>query len=133
MISGVGGLIEASGVGESDGDSAGVGDVEGVGLATGVGEGLTSGEFVACWFVWVQLANSNINPATTNAGTPPLFTLLLSTLCAANCIADRTNPTRLPKKVSGRPPGQGRRTRSRNSARVRASLRNVPSMHDVIS
>ena len=28
---------------------------------------------------------------------------------------------------------QGRRTSSRNSARVRGSLRKVPSMHDVIS
>jgi hypothetical protein len=87
MISGVGGLIDASGVGDAEGDSTGVGDVEGVGLATGVGEGLTSGEFVACWFVCVQLANSNINPATKNAGTPPLFTLLSRTFSAANCIA----------------------------------------------
>ena len=92
MISAAGGLIDASGVGEADGDSTGVGDVEGVGLATGVGEGLTSGEFVACWFACVQLANSNINPATKTAGTPPTFTLLSRTLSAANCIAHLENP-----------------------------------------
>ena len=89
-------MISFAGLGEAgvgavagDGDSAG-GAV--LGVTAGVGDGLTSGEFVACWFVCVQLANSNINPATKNAGTPPLFTLLSRTLSAANCIAHLENP-----------------------------------------
>ena len=70
-------MISLAGLGDGvvpTGVEVGVGSTVGVGLATGVGEELTSGEFVAWFWVGVQLDKSNIKPATKIAGTPPLLT-----------------------------------------------------------
>ena len=70
-------MISFAGLGAAVGVSVGVADGVGVGVGLAVtvdGVGVTSGEFVAVWlFAWVQLVNSNIKPATTAAGTPPLL------------------------------------------------------------
>ena len=75
MIRAVGGVGGVPGVGvvSDGGDPVAVGDATDVGLAAGVGVGLTSGEFVAWFWVGVQLDKSNIKPATAIAGAPPLF------------------------------------------------------------
>jgi hypothetical protein len=68
------GLGEAAAVGEVAGD----GESDGVGWELGVvtADGVTSGEFVAVWFCWVQPARTKTNPATHAAGTTPLLTKL---------------------------------------------------------
>jgi hypothetical protein len=74
MIS-LGGLGEAIGVGEAAGAGGpvGVGDPSGLGEAAGVGDGLTSGEFVACWFGWVHADKAKTTPATIATRTTALI------------------------------------------------------------